>query len=222
MLSAGLIGCPLFKGVAKADLESLFSCLGLKSRFFKKGESIWQAGDVVREIGIVATGRVHVLKLDYWGNSNIIAEIGAGGLFGEAVAFSSSGEIPNFVMASEDTEAAFFSAMRLVAACPSSCPFHSLAIRNMIAAFAMKNMMLEEKMEHITKRGTREKLLSYLSSQSRQKQSRKFDISFDRQELADYLSVDRSALSYEMSKLKAEGMILYRKNHFELLGDADG
>ncbi|MDR1641198.1 MAG: Crp/Fnr family transcriptional regulator [Clostridiales bacterium] len=222
MLSAGLVGCPLFKGVAKPDLEPLLGCLGLRLQTYKKGEAIWHAGDSVREIGIVSSGCVHVLKLDAWGNSNIIAEIEAGGLFGEAVVFSISGEIPNSVVACEDTEVGFFSFMRLLTTCPSSCAFHSLAIRNMIVAFARKNMMLEEKMEHITKRSTREKLLSYLSSQSRQKQSRKFDISFDRQELADYLSVDRSALSLAMSKLKDEGIILYRKNHFVLLGDANG
>jgi CRP-like cAMP-binding protein len=95
--------------------------------------------------------------------------------------------------------------------------FHTLLIRNMIGVFARKNIMLAGKMEHISKRTTREKLLSYLTEQSELRKSRSFAIPFNRQELADYLSVERSALSAEMSRLKTEGIINYRKSHFELL-----
>jgi CRP-like cAMP-binding protein len=103
-----------------------------------------------------------------------------------------------------------------VTSCTSACAFHSKLIRNMVSILAQKNLMMSAKMEHITKRTIRDKLLSYLMEQSRQKNSKTFDIPYNRQELADYLSVERSALSAEMSKLKAEGVIDYRKNHFEL------
>jgi CRP-like cAMP-binding protein len=111
----------------------------------------------------------------------------------------------------------FIDFQRIIATCTSACVFHTLLIRNMIGVFARKNMMLVGKMEHITKRTTRDKLLSYLSEQARLHNSNSFEIPFDRQELADYLSVERSALSAEMSRLKADGVINYRKNHFELL-----
>ncbi|MDR1533788.1 MAG: Crp/Fnr family transcriptional regulator [Planctomycetota bacterium] len=193
-------------------------CLCCTYRAYKKGETVYLAGDFVREIGIVVSGRVHLLKGDAWGNSNIMAEISVGGMFAEAVVCGGVGVLPFTVMAAADTEALFADFQRIVAACPAACAFHALLIRNMMGILARKNIMLAGKMEHITKRTTRGKLLSYLSEQSKLRGSRNFEIPFNRQELADYLSVDRSALSAEMSRLKSAGAIRYRKNRFELLG----
>jgi CRP-like cAMP-binding protein len=138
-------------------------------------------------------------------------------MFAEAVVCGGVGVLPVTVVAAADTEVMFLDFQRIITTCSSACVFHTLLIRNMIGVFVRKNIMLTSKMEHITKRTTREKLLSYLSGQSRLYGSESFEISFDRQELADYLSVERSALSAEMSRLKADGIIKYRKNHFELL-----
>jgi len=211
---------PLFQGVSENELSSLAACLGCLFRDFSKNEVIYIAGDVVREIGIVVYGRVHIIKDDAWGNSNIIAEIAEGGMFAEAVVCSGAGVLPVTVVAVSDVRICFIDFQRIITTCPSACAIHTLLIRNMIGEFARKNMMLAEKMEHITKRSTREKLLSYLSEQSRTHSSRSFEIPFDRQELADYLSVERSALSAEMSKLKTDGIISYRKSHFELPEEA--
>ncbi|MDR1135416.1 MAG: helix-turn-helix domain-containing protein, partial [Clostridiales Family XIII bacterium] len=127
------------------------------------------------------------------------------------------GVLPVTVVAAADTEVCFMDFQRVISTCSSACMFHTLLIRNMIGVFARKNIMLAGKMEHITKRTTREKLLSYLSEQSKLRGNKSFEIPFDRQGLADYLSVERSALSAEMSRLKAERIISYRKSHFELL-----
>jgi CRP-like cAMP-binding protein len=209
---------PLFQGVSEEELGSLVKCLGCTLKSYGKGEPVYLAGDFVREIGIVVAGRVHIVKDDAWGNSNIIAEISVGEMFAEAVVCGGVGVLPVTVVAAVATEVCFMDFQRVISTCSSACMFHTLLIRNMIGVFARKNIMLAGKMEHITKRTTREKLLSYLSEQSRLRESKSFEIPFDRQELADYLSVERSALSAEMSKLKAEGVINYRKNHFELLG----
>ena len=212
-----LCGSPLFQGVSEKDLSALAECLGCVVRAYKKDETVYLAGDFVREIGIVVGGRVRIIKDDAWGNSNIIAEAPEGEMFAEAVVCAGYSMLPVTVVAVEDSRICFIDFQRIVTTCSSTCAFHTLLIRNMIGVFAQKNIMLAGKMEHITKRTTREKLLSYLSEQSVHQSSRIFDIPFDRQGLADYLSVERSALSAEMSKLKAEGVILYRKNHFELL-----
>jgi CRP-like cAMP-binding protein len=212
---------PLFQGISEEELGSLAKCLGCTFRRYKKDETIHLAGDFVREIGIVASGRVHIVKDDAWGNSNIIAEISDGGIFAEAVVCGGLGVLPVTVISAADTSVCFADFQRVIAACPSACVFHTLLIRNLIGVFARKNVMLAGKMEHISKRTTREKLLSYLSEQSRLHGSRSFEIPFDRQELADYLSVERSALSAEMSRLKAGGIIDYRKSHFELLDGHD-
>jgi CRP-like cAMP-binding protein len=186
-------------------------------REYKKDETVFLAGDFVREIGIVLSGRLHITKDDAWGNSNIIAEVSDGEMFAEAVVCGGIGAIPVTVAAVADTRVCFIDFQRIVSTCSSACVHHISLIRNMIGVFARRNIMLTGKMEHITKRTTREKLLSYLSEQSEAQKSRSFAIPFDRQELADFLSVERSALSAEMSKLKADGMISYRKNQFELL-----
>ena len=213
---------PLFQGISENELGSLTNCLGCSFREYKKGETVYHAGDFVREIGIVLSGRIHIIKDDAWGNSNIISEASEGEMFAEAIICGGVGILPVTVSAAADSKVCFVDFQRIVTTCPSACVFHTLLIRNMIGVFARKNIMLAEKMEHITKRTTREKLLSYLSQQARTHKSAKFEIPFDRQELANYLSVERSALSAEMSRLKADGVIIYRKNHFELLEAADG
>jgi CRP-like cAMP-binding protein len=130
---------------------------------------------------------------------------------------SGNARIPVSVVAKEETEVLFIDCKRIVTSCSSACAFHSKLIRNMLTILAQKNLQMSAKMEHITKRTTKEKLLSYLTEMARQKNSRAFDIPYNRQELADYLSVERSALSAEMSKLKQSGIIDYKKNHIEML-----
>jgi CRP-like cAMP-binding protein len=207
---------PLFQGIAESELESLIKCLGGTIRPYKKGAAVYLAGDIVREIGLVAVGRVHIIKDDFYGNSNIIAEAAEGEMFAEAVVCSGAGTLPVSVIAAIQSDIAFLDFQRVITTCPSACIFHTLLIRNMLSAFARKNLLLAGKMEHITKRTTKEKLLSYLTEQSRLSGGKMFEIPFNRQELADYLSVERSALSAEMSRLKAEGVIDYWKNRFEL------
>jgi CRP-like cAMP-binding protein len=208
---------PLFEGVSDAELAEMTKCLGVRFKEYGKGETIYRVQDFVREIGVVVTGRVHIIKDDAWGNQNIIAEIGAGEMFAEAFVCGGVGVLPVSVIAVSDCEIMFADFQRIITQCGNACVFHILLIRNIVGILARKNIMLQGKMEHITKRTTREKLLSYLSEQSRQRGANSFEIPFDRQGLADYLSVERSALSAEMSRLKSEGVIDYRKSHFEVL-----
>ncbi|GHU94958.1 cyclic nucleotide-binding protein [Clostridia bacterium] len=194
----------------------MLSCLGARSRNYAKDETVYFEGDVVTEIGLVVSGRLHLIKNDIWGNTSIMAEIAPPEMFAEAVVCSGGGRVPVSVIAKEESDILFIDYKRIVTSCSSACAFHSKLIRNMISILAQKNITLSAKIEHISKRSTKEKLLSYLAEQARQKNSRAFDIPFNRQELADYLSVERSALSAEMSKLKSEGVIDYRKNHFAM------
>jgi CRP-like cAMP-binding protein len=202
--------------VSGEETGLLAKCLGSTFRSYKKGETVYLAGDCVREIGIVVSGLVHIVQNDVWGNSNIIAAIPDGGMFAEAFVCGGADVLPVTVLAAAQAEIMFFDFRRVTTACSCACAFHAMLIRNMIGVFARKNIMLAGKMEHITKRTTKAKLLSYLSEQAVLHNSGSFEIPFDRQGLADYLSVDRSALSAEMSKLKADGVIRYRKNQFEI------
>ena len=146
-----------------------------------------------------------------------MAEIGSGGLFGEA--FSSAGieKMPVSVVASSNCEIMFINYKKIINSCSSTCIFHSELIKNMMKVLATKNIMLTQKMEFVTKKTTREKLLAYLSAQAKKSESNKFVVPFNRQQLADYLSVDRSAMSNELSKMREQGIIEFHKSEFELL-----
>ncbi|GHT00865.1 transcriptional regulator [Synergistales bacterium] len=208
---------PLFAGIERDNLGAMLSCLGASLRSYAKGETIYFEGDTVTEICVTVRGRVHIVKDDVYGNIFIVTDITPPGMFAEAVVCSGIGRVPVSVIAKEESEILFIDYGRVVTSCSSSCSFHSRLIRNMISILARKNVEMSAKMKHITKRTTKERLLSYLTDKARQESSGVFDIPYNRQELADYLSVERSALSAEMSKLKRDGVIDYRKNHFELL-----
>ena len=208
---------PLFQGVNENDIADMVKCLGARAKQFKKNETIFSVGDFVSEIGIITEGRVQISKDDVWGNRNIIAEVSEGEMFAEAFVCGGVGVLPVCVAAATDCKIIFVDFQRVITQCGKACVFHSLLIRNIVGILARKNIMLQGKMEHITKRTTREKLLSYLSEQSQRLSTNDFEIPFDRQRLADYLSVERSALSAEMSRLKSEGVIDYHKSNFKLL-----
>jgi CRP-like cAMP-binding protein len=207
---------PLFRGVEESEFASLTKCLNGTFKTYSKGQTIYNCGDAVKDIGVVVSGRVHITKEDIWGNSNIIAEAAAGDMFAEAFVCGGVEAISVSVLAASDTEIWFINFQKIITTCPSACVFHIHLIKNMITEFARKNIMLSSKMEHITKRTTKDKLLSYLSEQMKLQGGNAFEIPFNRQELADYLSVERSALSAEMSRLKSAGVIDYRKNRFEI------
>lgn len=157
------------------------------------------------------------MQEDYWGNRAIVERVAAGGLFGEALSCAEIERLPASVLAAEDAQILQIDYRRIVTSCSSACGFHSALIRNMIGILASHNVMLAQKMKHLTQHGTRAKVLSYLSAQAQQAQSNSFDIPFNRQELADYLSVDRSALSDTLSRMQREGVLRFRRNRFTLL-----
>jgi CRP-like cAMP-binding protein len=208
--------CPLFEGISEADLELLLACLSSRRRNYSKGNFIFSAGQRPGEVGVILTGSAHILKEDFRGNRNLLAEIRAGDLFAEGIVCAGVEKFPVSVVAQEDTDALLLDYRRIITSCRSACVFHRRLIENMLRVLARKNMLLVDKMEHITKRTTREKLLSYLARQAELNGTLEFDIPFDRRMLADYLSVDRSALSDELSKMRNAGLIAFRKNHFAL------
>ena len=207
---------PLFAGVAPENVEKMLRCLSIRQRTYEKDAYIFTAEDAPSEIGVVVRGSVHLIKEDYWGNRAIIAKIAAGGVFGEACSCTETRALPFSVVAAERSDILFLNCRKVTTTCPNACPFHAALIQNMLGLIARKNMMLTNKISHLVKRTTREKLLSYFSEQAERAGSSSFTIPFNRQELADYLSVDRSAMSTELGKLRREGLLEFRKNQFTL------
>lgn len=206
----------LFSGIEGAERESLMECLQAVSRRYKKGDIVLAAGDKPA-VGLVREGAVQVIAEDPMGNRTIIGRMDAGDMFGEAFACAGAEKMPFSVEAAADCEILLIDVARIVVTCPAACPFHTRLIENLMAVLARKNILLGAKIRHLSRRSTREKLLSYLSDRAREAGAREFYVPFNRQEMADYLCVDRSAMSAELSKLKAEGILDYNKNHFAFL-----
>ncbi|NLW07448.1 MAG: Crp/Fnr family transcriptional regulator [Clostridia bacterium] len=206
----------LFKGINQGDLQSLLACLSAKLVNYDKGQIIFMSGESIKSFGIVLAGQVQVVQEDYYGNKNIIANIGTGNLFGESFAFANIKTLPVSVFTTTASVLLFIDSHRIVAPCSKACAFHSRLIYNMLNIVALKYISLTQNIEIITKRSTREKLLAYLSAEAHKAQSTRFSIPFNRQELADYLAVDRSAMSAVLSQLRDEGVLKFNKNQFEL------
>lgn len=206
----------LFHNISEREIEKLLSCLMPQLRTYQKDEYILHAGDLLNSAGLVLSGSVHILQEDFWGNRSIIGTARPGEVFGETYACTPSEPLAVSVITAEPVSVLFLSVARLLHTCPSTCSYHSRLIYNLLALLAEKNRMLTKKIEHISRKTTREKLLSYLSAQSIRAGSPEFTIPFNRQQLADYLSVDRSAMSTELSRLQKDGLLSFSRNHFIL------
>ena len=212
-----LQSCPLFDGIADGDLGALLDCLGAKVLNVKKNQVIFSEGDPAVYLGIVLSGCAQIEKVDFYGNRSIMAQVAPADLFGESFACAHSREMPVSVVAVEDGQVMLIDCQRITVGCSNACGFHSQLIRNLLQIVAIKNLQLGQKMEITSKRTTREKLLAFLMGQAKLQGSASFRIPFDRQGLADYLQVERSAMAAEISKLRREGVLESKKNQFRLL-----
>lgn len=207
----------LFNGIDEADYESLLSCLQAKINHYDKNESVIRQGEKAENVGILLKGQAQVIKEDYYGNRSLMTHLEAGMLFGETFACADITAFPVSVFTTADSEILFINFIKMAVTCSNSCRFHSRMLQNMLQILASKNIMLNQKIEFISKRTTKEKLLSYLSFEAQKAGNSHFVIPYNRQELADFLSVDRSAMSAELSKLRNDGVIQFHKNEFRLL-----
>jgi CRP-like cAMP-binding protein len=211
------LNCPLFEGIDRDDLPNLLDCLSARKKRYEKNSFVFMADEPPRFTGVVLSGSVHIIQDDFWGNRGIVSPAGPGELFAEAFPLAGIPRLPVSVRAAEKSEILLLDCKKIGASCPSACAFHARLVKNLLRILAEKNITLIQKMEHLTRRTTREKLLSFLSARARQARSRGFEIPFNRQELADYLSVDRSAMSASLCAMRDDGVLKFRKNRFELL-----
>lgn len=212
-----LAACPLFDGIGDAELDALLDCLGARTRCFNKGEVILSEGDPARSLGIVLRGSAQVVREDYYGNRSIMTRLGPADLFAEAFACAGVPVLPVSVVAVETCQVLLIDAQRITQPCARACGFHSRFLYNMVRLLAKKNLICNQKIEVTSRRTTREKLMAYLMLQAKNARSSSFTIPFDRQELADYLEVDRSGLSVEIGKLRREGVLECDRSRFTLL-----
>lgn len=211
-----LASSPLFSGIDVGELDAMLGCLQATRKRYGKGDFILRSGEPVDNVGLVLSGRVMVIREDYWGNRELVASIDPGNLFAEVFACVLQAEVSVSVIAEDECEVMLLNVHRILTTCSSSCVFHARLIENLVKALALKNLMMNEKLGHLSRRSTRAKLLSYLSAEAQRQGRSRFSIPFNRQQLADYLSVDRSAMSAELSRMRKEGLVDYSRSYFEL------
>lgn len=209
--------CPLFDQIGDENLDEMLGCLGAKKCSYKKGDTVLAEGDKAKYLGIVLKGSVQLVRVDYYGNRSILTSIEPPQLFGEAFAFAGLDSVPVDVVAAENTDILLTDAMHIARPCENACAFHRQMTLNLLQIVARKNLVLHRKIEITSKRSTREKLMTYLLLQAKKAGSNTFTIPYDRQELADYLGVERSGLSVEIGKLRNEKVLECRRSTFTLL-----
>jgi len=209
--------CPLFLGIDEEKLEKMLVCLGARVADFDKKYTVFAEGNPAKFIGIVLSGSVQIVQMDYYGNRSILGSASAGEAFAEAFACAQVESVPVTVIANEPSKIMFVDCSHILYTCAKGCEFHKKLIFNLMRNLALKNIGYHRKIEITSKRTTRDKLMTYLMYCAKDAENNAFTIPYDRQELADYLEVDRSGLSVEIGKLKKEGIIDNTKNYFVLL-----
>lgn len=207
----------LFDGIRDEDKKPMLGCITYHTGKFTKGEIVAFEGENLKHIGIILSGCVDMVKEDLWGNKTMLLRFGKNELFGETFACGDDSTSTVTFTVSEDAKILFLPFNRVMHSCTMACEFHHRLVENMVRIIANKNRDLMRKLEVVSKRTIREKLLAYLSIQAQTQQSRYFEIPLGRVELAEYLCVDRSALTRELAKMKDDGLIDYDKNCFRIL-----
>ncbi len=222
MTGALLANTALFRGASPQEAEAMLNCLGAVERSYCKGERICRSGDYMTDLGMVLSGSVLIQTDDLWGNTTVLDKAGPGQIFAETYACVPGEPLMVDVVAAEAARVLFLKVERVLHVCSHTCAHHSKLIRNLLLLSAQKNLNLSRKIFHTSAKTIRGRLLSYLSYQARRSGGPSFSIPFNRQQLADYLNVERSALSNELSKMQRDGLIRLEKNQFTLIQDVSG
>ena len=211
------VNTPLFDGIASNNMEAMLGCTGYHIGTYRKGQVVILEEEQIQHVGIVLSGTVDMVKEDVWGNKTILARMGKNELFGETFACGDDNRSVVTFSVPEDTEVLFIPFYKMMHTCTNACAFHQKLVENMVRILANKNRDLMRKVEIISKKTLREKILTYLSIQSQTQDSLYFEVPLGRVELAAYLNADRSALTRELASMKAEGVIDFHRNMFRIL-----
>ena len=206
----------IFEGIGIDNLHALLACLGARRRRLAKGEALMHTGEKADRIGVVLSGSLGVSTYDLSGRRTLIKRIGPAEIVAAAQALAGSDTMSVDVEADEDSDVLTLKSDRILAPCENACAFHARLVRNLMQSLAVKTLELNRKIDILSHRSTQDRLMAYLHAVAQQKGTDDFDIPFNRQQLADFLCVERSALSAEISRLSALGLIASRKNHFWL------
>ncbi|MGI5949430.1 Crp/Fnr family transcriptional regulator [Peptoniphilus sp.] len=207
----------LFNGISESEIEMLLRCISSYKKFYKKGDFILNESETTDFLGLVLDGMVIIERSDIWGNNTIIGTISAGEVFAETYAMLDDEPLMINVVANKDCEVLFLNVKDILTSCEKACGFHTRLIANLVKIASIKNLNLSRKILHTGPKTIRERLVSYFSECVKKENSLSFKIPYNRQQLADYLSVDRSSMSNELSKMQKDGIIKFHKNEFTII-----
>ena len=212
---------PLFEGIGSEELESMLNCLNASVFCVAKGEPVFLEGDAAGFVGIVLEGSIQIVRDDYFGNRTLLSLAEVGDIFGESYATAAAETMPVSGYALRNCCVMMLECKKMLTVCSNACGFHNRLVKNLLQVVARKNLTLSRKIQFMSRKTTREKLMAYLLDQAKQKKSAEFTIPLDRQTLANYLGVERSAMSAELSKLRNAGILECKGSHFRLLKELD-
>jgi len=207
---------PLFLGITEEELSRMLNCFGASIKKYETGEMIIRQGDVVSKIYMILEGSVYIEKDSYWGRRIIVQKLNELNNIALGLVASRNAESSISAVCHKSATILALNFNKCSSMCTNACSHHVSLIQNMFKILSKENIELLEKIENISQKSIRDKLLTFLSNESMKNKSSCFEINFNRQELADYLNIDRSAMSFEMSKLKSEGLVDFEKNKFTL------
>ena len=208
---------PLFDSVNNSEINDLLDCMNAHIEEYNKGKYIFFAGDEPSGIGIILQGNASILKEDIFGNRTIVGKLDSGDIFGEVFACALVDELPVSVEADTHIKVLLMDYKKIITTCSSNCKFHNTLIKNMLKILAKKNMYLNNKNDILASKTIRDKLMKFFKTIAKEKNNLSFDIPYDRQELADFLGINRSAMTRELIKMKDDELIDFTKNHFRLI-----
>lgn len=207
----------IFAGASEEEVASMLKCLSARTKKYQKEEIIFHAGDRVASIGVMLKGNALIENDDIWGNRSVLDYVKEGQIFAETYACALDEKLMVNVIAMSECEVLFLDVRKILKVCPNACEFHQNLVQNLLAISAQKNLNLSRRIFHTSSKTIRGRLLSYLSYQAMEHGENEFDILYNRQQLADYLGVDRSAMSNELGKMQKDGLIEVKRNHFRIL-----
>ena len=207
---------PVFFGLSEDELKAMLECFKARIKTYEDGEMIIRQGDMINNIYLVLEGNVNIEKDSYWGRRIIVTQLGVNDNIALAFVASKNIECSIDAIAVGKTKLLLLSYEKCTTMCQNVCTKHKLLIGNLFEILSKENIELLQKIENISQKTIREKLLMYFSNEARRNKSNVFEIPFNRQDLADYLNIDRSAMSFELSKMQKDNLIKFEKNKFML------
>ena len=210
-----MLGIDLFENVRNNEVLELLKCIGIKTKTFKKDAIIVKQSGKIDFLGVILSGNAIISKTDSMGNTTIVEELKMNDIFGHNIVCCGVDRSPVDIIAKNECEVLFLPFEKVVTPCNKLCPYHLQLIKNVMKMISKRNSLLNDKIDIIGQKTTRDKILALLDTY--RTEEKVFSIPYSREEMAKFLHVDRSAMSRELCRMRDEGILRFHKNHFEIL-----